>query len=70
MKTGDELQRANRRLLLAMVIFAIALCALCFAWMYGRMKRAEQTGTLSGQRSEILRPAGVVRLPPERFSLI
>ena len=71
MKTGDELKRANRRLLIAMVIFAVALCTLCLVWMYSRMKRAEN-GVLSGDS----RPAAVLSfhalacLPPAPFHLI
>ncbi len=55
MRTQDSIRRANRRILVAMVIFAIALCVLCFVWMYGRMKRYEN-GVLSGDR----RPAAVL----------
>ena len=53
MKTGIELQRSNRRLLLFMVCFAIALCALCLVWMYFRMKRTENS-VLSGSISPAL----------------
>ena len=71
MKTGADLQRANRRLLLAMIVFAVALCALCLVWMYSRMKRTEN-GVLSGDRrpaAHFSPLAAVVRLPPARFHL-
>ena len=72
MKTGAELQRANRRLLIAMILFAVALCALCLVWMYGRMRRAEN-GVLSGDRrpaAHFSPLAAVVHLPPARYHLI
>lgn len=36
-----KVRRANRLLLLAMVVFAFALTSVCLLWMYGRMKRQE-----------------------------
>lgn len=70
MKTGADLQRANRRLLLAMIVFALALCALCLVWMYSRMRRAEN-GVLSGDRrpTNVFTINPVVALPPTCFHL-
>ena len=62
MQTDQRLRRANRRLLLAMALFAVLLCALVLAWMYGRMKRAERGDTISGQRD------GISSLPPPMFA--
>ncbi len=70
MKTGADLQRANRRLLLAMIVFALALCALCLVWMYSRMRRAEN-GVLSGDNrpANVLSINAVASLPPTHFHL-
>ena len=63
MTSGDNIRRANRRLLLALALFAVLLCALVLAWMYGRMKRAERGDTISGQRGE-----RISSLPPPMFA--
>lgn len=46
MKTGAELRRANLRVLLAMVIFALLLAAACILWM--RAKVQAQTSAAAG----------------------
>ena len=37
MEVSPTTKRANRWLLLALVIFAIGLCAFCLVWMRGRV---------------------------------
>lgn len=46
-------RRANRMLLIAMALFAVALGAACLWWMYGRMAR---------QRADEERDAAAARL--------
>ena len=39
---APDVRRANRRLLVAMALFAVVLCATVLLWMYGRMARQRE----------------------------
>jgi flagellar basal body-associated protein FliL len=53
MKTGDELRRANLRILIAMIICALLLAISCYLWMHGVMTSRE-AAKRSSQRVPVL----------------